>query len=721
MCTHYISGISLDFNGHYMNHSYNIARLIILMLLTFLLINGTHYTSDQSSAETDAFSKGMIALEDGNPEEAIRVWSELLKEESDPDYRLGFYFIKTVTAHNMRDYYEDASVLYYRGLMSDSIGDEEKARLLDDLEFMRPLMDRSEANRIEDLIKERNSAAYREIADFWDSMRITVSDTYNERLLEHWERCHYVSENFKTSRRYAFDDRGEIYLRFGGPDRTRDGTLLYNAGFAEYVLSTRMGDGGGGGSMSSAIDAGSLLNTMYMVRAYHEYPNYEVWVYTDLSESRDNDNVIFIFGNTTGSAVMSQIQTVDDFVPSAAFNVSGRNRPASVAMLNEGNISGDINDDDDSNVAFEGEQGVMGSGEIIAPGLVLQLMYYRQLATVDEYFSSRYDEMMDRYMNTSMPLGKTISRQFQHINTARILSRQGGVPQQRSSQVDRIFTVSSGLYSYRFLDEELNPYLRVYLDADPEEAITYEELRRHNRVDDIAYENFEIVNRIRLFNGAEESIAARIDTLSVQADIISLTDPFSVNMLRIAHDSELTKLESDFELHNRAEYEDRSISEQSTFRNHLKGIGSAATEVPPILESEGFIASDIILGYSIIDESGESTVTVAHNGEIPKNRNLNLYYEAYNLPQNEDGLYSFILDYEIKRDRSWFGRVIRFGGSSGPSITIQNTEERPRFSQMLEIVSEELSDGDYILSLTFKDMDEQTLFSREVEFTIYEP
>lgn len=702
-----------------MNHSYNIARFITLILLAFFLINGTHYPSDQKRAVTDTFNQGMSALEDGNHEEAIRVWSELSKEESEPDYRLGFYFIKTVTAHNMRNYYEEASELYYRGLMSDSIGEEVMELLLNDLEFMRPLMDRREANRIEELIEEKNISAYKEIADFWDSMRITVSDTYNERLLEHWERCHYVSENFKTSRRYAFDDRGEIYLRFGGPDRTRDGTLLYNAGFAEYVLSTRMGDGGGGGSLSNAIDAGSLLNTMYMVRAYHEYPNYEVWVYTNITDSRDN--VIYIFGNTTGSAVMTQIQAVDDFVPSAAFNVSGRNRPASVAMLNEGNISRDNNDDDDSNVAFEGEQGVMGSGEIIAPGLVLQLMYYRQLATVDDYFSSRYDEMMDRYMNTSMPLGKTISRQFQHINTARILRRQGGVPQQRSSQVDRIFSVNSELYSYRFLDEDMNPYLRVYLDADPEEAISYDELRRHNRVDDIAYENFEIVNRLRLYNGAEESFATEIDTLPVQPDVISVTDPFSLNMLLVAHDSELAKLESNFELHNRNEYQDRSISEQSTFRNHLKGIGSTATDVPPRLEAKGFVASDIILGYSIIDESGESTVTISHNGEIPKNRNLNLYYEAYNLPRNEDGLYSFTLDYEIKRDRSWFGRAIRLGRSSGPSITIQNTEDRPRFSQMLEIVSEELSDGDYVLHLTFKDMEEQVLFSREVSFTIYEP
>lgn len=698
-----------------MNDCYNIATL---MLLALLLINSTHYTSDQNSVDTDLFKQGLNALEEDNPDEAVRIWGELSGQESDPDYKLGFYFIKTVTAHNMRNYYEDASELYYRGLMSDSIGNEEKKLLLNDLEFMRPLMDRRAANRIEDLIEERNSAAYREIADFWDSMRITVSGTYNERLLEHWERCYFVAENFKTSRRYAFDDRGEIYLRFGGPDRTRDGTLLYNAGFAEYVLSTRMSDGGGGSSMSSAIDAGSLLNTMYMVRAYHEYPNYEVWVYTNLTDSRDN--VIYIFGNTTGSSVMSQIQSVDDFVPSAAFNVSGRNRPASVAMLNEGNISSDSNEEDDTNVAFEGERGVMGSGEIIAPGLVLQLMYYRQLATVDEYFSSQYDEMMDRYMNTSMGLGKTISRQFQHINTARILRRLGGVPQQRSSQVDRIFTVNSGLYSYRFLDEDMNPYLRVYLDADPEEAISYDELRRHNRVDDIEFENFEIVNRLRLYNGAEESFAAVIDTLPVQPDL-TLSDPFFVNMLHVSHDIELVKLESDYELHNRMEYEDRSISEQSTFRNHLKGIGSVSTDVPPVLEADGFIASDIILGYSIIDESGESTVTVAHNGEIPKNRNLNLYYEAYILPQNEDGLYSFILNYEIKRDRSWFGRAIRFGGGGGPSITIQNTEENPRFSQMLEIVWEELGDGDYILNLTFKDTDERFLFSREVNFTIYEP
>lgn len=699
-----------------MDNGYSSFSLSILLIIAFLMISASPALSVNDPAERDYFKEGLSELDIGNYKKAVEIWASSLNHSPEPDYKTGYYMIKTVTAHNLRDYYEKANDLYYRGLESDTVTDADKEYLLADLEFMRPLLGRREANHLERLIEDGNADIFSELAEFWNSMKVTVTGTYNERLLEHWERCHYVAANFKTNRRYAFDDRGQMYIRYGEPDRIRNGMLIYNPGFAEYLLSTRFSSSGGGG-MGGAIDASAIENTMHMVRAYHEYPTYEVWIYTQLVDN--HENVIYLFGNTTGSDVMRLFQTVDDFIPTAAFNTSGRNRPVSVVMGDQSSGLSEVANNERTDIV-DADVGVgMGSGEIVPPALVLQLMYYRQLSTVDDYFGMQYDNMMNRYMSTASRLSRSIAREFQHLNAAQIVRRQARAPSERSSYVNRIFSIDSDLYAYRFFDEEMEPKLRVYLDADPEQAIQYDELRRHNRVDDIEFENFEIINRLNVINGSDERLDARIDTVKLFTDLTILADPLNLNVIQIPHTEEVTRLGSEFELHNRKEYVNPSIDEQSTFKRHLRGIGTAETEVKPVLESDSFISSDVILGYSYIDEDGESALTISHNRKIPRNSNLNFYYEAYNLPQKDDGLYSFNLTYEIERKRSWFGRAIRFGRSSGPTITIENTEDEPRFSQMLEIISEELDKGDYKLNLIFMNAEEEVLHQQVIEFSIY--
>ncbi|CAN5479014.1 hypothetical protein BH23BAC3_BH23BAC3_20830 [soil metagenome] len=699
-----------------MDHSYISYRFLILLISAFLMIATSPVLSVNNPVDGDLFKTGLTELEKGNYEKAVEIWGKSLIMHSEPDYKIGHYMIKTVTAHNLRDYYEKASDHYYWGLTSDSVSKEDKKLLMADLEFMRPLMGRREANRLESLIEEGNPEIYQKLTEFWISMKVTITGAYNERLLEHWERSNYVAEKYKTSRRHAYDDRGEIYIKFGAPDRIREGMLVYNPGFAEYLLTARLSDGGGGGTLEDAINASAIENTMHLVRNHHEYPNYEVWVYTELVDN--HENVIYLFGNSTGSDVMRLVQSVDDFVPTAAYNISGRNRPTSVSFTNRNDGLSSITNGR-SDIAAAGEDISMGGGEIIPPALVLQLMYYRQLSTVDDYFGMQYDDMMNRYMSTSNRLSQSIAREFQHLNSARIIRRQARAPAERSSHAGRIFSIDSDLYVYRFLNDEMEPTLRVYLDADPEEAIQYDELRRHNRVDDIEFENFEIINRLSVFNGGDERLDAHIDTVHLFTDLTNIIDPLELNVVQIPHANEITRLGSDFELHNRKEYEDPSVDDQSTFKKHLKGLGTAEAEVKPVLDSGSFISSDIILGYSYIDENGESALTVAHTGEIPQNSNLNFYYEAYNMPQNEEGLYSFNLTYEIERKRSWLGRAIRFGRTSGPSITIENTEDKPRFAQVLEIISEELDKGDYKLNLTFMNSNDEVLHRQELDFLIY--
>ena len=686
-----------------------VSLLICLSAIQLQVLSAQVSTSSEIE---NTYQRGLEALESGNHRDAIELWAAAVDDESDVSYKLGYQFIRTVTAHNFRDYYEQASRIYNMGLKDSALDDEDYELLVNDVEFIKPLIGRREANDWDDMIRERNPEILAELERFWNSMRLSISNDYNERLMEHWERKSYVANTYNTSSRSRFDDRGELYMRYGSPNFKRDGTLLYNSGFAEYVISARMRDGGG--FSGNPIDATSFLNTSYMVREYHEYPMYEVWVYRDLVES--DDNVVYIFGNSSGSAVMHKMESIDDFVPSAAFNISGRNNAITFAgtRFASGDEQASDDDEQDTDVAFESNDAVTANKENISPGLVLQLMYYRQMATFDEYFNSRYTDMMDRYMSTSTYLGKSISKEFQHVNTSRLLRRQGRAPNNSSSHAKEIFTIPSELFTYRFLDENMSPYLNVFLKTETEEAISYEELRNHNSVQSIDESNYLIVNRLEAYDRSGSLENSVIDTLLVA----STSDPLSNNVIEIQHSPDLDRLSAKFELHNQALYGEGAVSERTTFRNYQMGLGQTEAEPGQLLENGSFTSSDVILGFKAYNDSTDSNITLAHDAVIPYSNDLILYYEAYNLPENEDGLYSYTLTSEISKNRSFVGNLIRFGKSSGPSITIDNVNDESRFTQMLEIASQDLERGEYLLKLTFETPDDEIIQTKEIEFQI---
>ena len=47
------------------------------------------------------------------------------------------------------------------------------------------------------------------------------------------------------------------------------------------------------------------------------------------------------------------------------------------------------------------------------------------------------------------------------------------------------------------------------------------------------------------------------------------------------------------------------------------------------------------------------------------------------------------------------GRIIRFGGGTETSMTVDNTTDSTRFDQYLEIVTDQLKNGSYTLELSF--------------------
>jgi len=679
--------------------------LLLLSLAVSLPVRAEFHANNN-----DLFQKGLTEKEAGNFEEAALIWIRHAENSEVPDYRVAHELIKLVTGHRLTQFYEKSSEIYFHGLTTTVIDKEEQSLLYDELFCIDGMLGQRETRRLKRMIDDKDPAFLSFLEDFWRDRSLTFSDNYNERLLEHWERVNYSLEHFNTSPRALFDDRGKIYIRFGEPFRKRSGIFMYNPGFANYVLAARMDDGRGGGDVfENEVQTTTFLNTLYMVREYHQYPSFEVWVYNNLAESPDN--IIYLFGNSYGGSEMRFKQSVDDFVPSAAYSNTQRNNPLSMSILSSAGGDGV------SDVEAEMGGGVSVNLETVSPALVLQFMYYRQLASLDDYFSSRYTEMMDRYMNTSFRLSRSTAREFQHTNASRLLITNRLAPDEKTSNTNAVFDIRPGLFPYRFYDENLKPYLKVYFDEDIEEAISYKELRNRNDVNDIRFEDYELNRTIKLFSGMNEEVKR----ITSRSPIVHNTEnPLRDRMVEIPVNQKFNKILVHSELYDKTANIKEAISENSTFRESLIGIGATEAAVQPHEEEGQLFASDIIIGYTLEDDNEKGgRLVITHNRAIPENSIMSFYYEAYNIPINEERLYSYSLTYKITRQRSGLGRIFRFGKSTYSSMSIENTHDSPHFSQLLEIVSDDLNPGSYTLELVFTaDHAPDAYFIREIDFTV---
>jgi len=693
--------------------------LFIVLQITALLLYSASFAVFALNIPPDSYSS-VQAADPG--EDTSRADAENLirsiEEESGPQYAPAFRLIKLVTEQGYSDLYQKSCELYLRGLRQDHLTEKDQELLEEELWHLQPFFGRRIANGYQKMIEQKDPQIFRILQSFWEKRDLTPSDSYNERLMEHWKRVHYALNNFSTTSRALYDDRGGIYIKYGEPNKKRSGIFMYNPGFANYIIATRMDDGRGGVSDdASAINTTLYLNTLYQVREYHQYPSFEMWVYENLVDH--SESVIYLFGNSYGGNEMRTKKSVDDFVPSAAYSMTERNSPVSMSILGAGNNGGESeaaggDEDEDSNILNQTSGGNLGSGERISPALVLQFMYYRQLASLDHYFSTQYDEMLNRYMDISTPISRSLARQFQQTNSARLLIAQNRAPEEYSAGNDEMFNIGTTVHAYRFYDDELLPEMRLYFQDDVEEAVSFDRLQQYNSVDSIAYDGYEIVRTLEIFNDE----AATSENVSVvhQAAPVS-DDPLLDNTINLPLTAEHARVRAVSELHN-TRVDGGAIREGSVFRERIKGISNSEVTVEPSgIDKNGFFTSDVILGYREGGDSGK--VKLAHDRQIPEESAINFFYESYNLPENDEGLYSFALTYTIERDRSAVGRLLRFWKNEQTSMTITNTNDRPVFDQMLEIVTEKLDPGSYNLILEFSEEEESPiLFSKEISFVI---
>jgi hypothetical protein len=410
-------------------------------------------------------------------------------------------------------------------------------------------------------------------------------------------------------------------------------------------------------------------------------------------------NLILIFGDKPNGQ-FTRVDVVEDLIPSNAFTLSRRfNSPSPGSGTNN------------------------SPGAKMTPGMVLQWIYYEQLATTDYFFADRFGGIVfEWYRNPGLPSidkhqgliqkerSKTITRQY--LKDA---------PPEESSHKKALQSISLESYTYRLLDEQNLPQAALFVESLPHTAFFFD-LGANQQVFDSGQES--PLGHYQLLHGVQVNTPGGqpLHTMQLPVELyIGDREPVpssSVFVIPYAEGNQLVRLFA--ELHNR--HPSSRPPAETPFPNSLRGLGHLELALPEPLSTDPSIleASDLILGYDMQVERREGVLfpfVVSHSREIPEGREIALHLEIYHLQKAADGFAEFSIDYQVvpARRMDWL-----WGTGHQVSLTIDQRIPSTRYSENLAIQTRRLEPSRYRLELVIRDEVSGQSLERQVEFEIVE-
>lgn len=657
----------------------------MLSLLAFLLI----LIQPLNNQEENLLQQGFELIELEEYEKALEVWESAFTELDEPSFSIGREYIRLATEHQLENYYQTASSIYLWGLTAEKI-EANKEALQQELNMLKPLVDRDTFKKWEKLYQSNDPDLYNELRLFWQDLNPLPQRIYNPRLVEHWERIVYAQKNYTRHKNppYSTDDRGVAYVKYGEPDRIVDGILQAPRGEVSAVCS-----------LLRLCDAEIMPN---VVMNLDRSPYFEIWIYEQLIDEMPF-NLVLIFGDSARSG-FGRVETIEEFIPARAFSLSDRFNSPSPGT------------------------GANNPGEKMTPGMVLQWLYYEQLATKDFFFANRFGQLefeWDRADPSDPRLGKyqgplqeerskTITRKNLELAPSEISTYEKKFPQ-----------IPLQKYHYRLLDEDNQPIILTFLESLPRRAFL-DDLAFNEEVlfpvesttADEAFVYYELTHEL-ILKGEDGEILTSLKKpaeliLDLQEDLPSST----VFMIPYIEKEQIITLYA--ELNNL--HSDSRPRIETPYPGELRGLGRLEGKLPDPLpsESDDLLVGDLILGWQLMYEEVQETLIpfiVANDLEIPVDEELAVHLEIYNLQIAEDGFTDFQVDYQVVPVRrfEWFrGRENEFS----LSLNYETTEQR--FVENLAIKTRELPPGRYKLQLKIIDKIGGQEIETEKEFQLKE-
>lgn len=675
----------------------------------------------------DYFKEGLQEKEQGNYKKALAIWAEAQTDLSEPDFRISHSFIKLVTEEELEDHFTKASEIFFWGL-EGTVNSYETDVLLKELDYLRPLISRRDYKQIENAIEEGDSEALRKLSRFWQSIDPTPLTDYNERLIEHWQRIDYAKEHLTKLNSNELDDRGQVYLKYGDPYYSKTGQLTYTPSFVTRILKEGIRTPSFGSSEQAAIASTRRMNIENRIRQYHQYSRYEVWIYRDLSE--ENRNTVYMFGTRDGTSSFRKIDSIEDFIPSEAYRSYSQDNYSFSSGSGSSSGSSQDTERDRETVQFDNiRSGGSSSQGSLTPALILQLMYYQQFAALDSYFGNAFDQMMDRFIsvaNTPSSTFKGLAREFGTLHGNTLIAIQSKAPGEKSSLYEALLEMPTEYYRYQFLNEDGEPYTKVFAQISFEEAGYYDLLKETNSLQTQTSGRYNLVSGFELRDESDSKLEHYKKETPVES-FETVVDVFDIPQV-----NEAGKVLLSHELHRTDITELSRVSSSSPFPESLKGLRNDEIELGEPLQNEGLVLSDLIIGYRYADaeddsESGEEgdvrvedslDFTIAHDTSIPEGSDLSFYYELYNIqPKGTDEISEYRFEYSInKRKKGLFGRRSE---DALISIAITNTTIGETDKNVITIDTSNQEKGEYELNMLIRDLNSEATYSATKNFSIH--
>lgn len=675
------------------------------LLFSFLLLifpaadDIAAYSPSPPSADTvsaDSLLRlGIEAEREGRFEEALSYWLEIRSLRTTPDLSLATRYIRLATEQEMESHYRAAWALYAWGLTAEDVPANREALELE-LRMIEPLVEDTLRERWTGMLEEERPELFGELRAWWNTQDPTPATTYNERVVEHHRRIAHARDeySFGSDSTGSADDRGAAYLRYGTPDRTYSGRLWLRGPEVCQVLKARMI------YFTATVDCNSrsVRQMRDYIQELMQNPRYEIWVYDTEDRYEEMDyNLVLLFGEEGDSGQFRQLQTIDDLIPSQAFYHTGR-------------------------YSYQG----------ITPGIVIQWLYYRQLTSVDPYFSDAFSQLELRFMRNQSPENRYLGLQMRHENADRRERYEEHIPDHFSTYVHHLPDIPVEVHQYRMLDDENRPVFATFMNSRPQQAFLDDFLsNRDSMVSDSGMpvdseENQrEILQSYRLYHGVELRNAKGERLTGERYQPVLMIDGNNVD-LPSSSVFTVPSAPGETEQLFYAELQNRHPESRPEWRSPLpdqiRGLGRLTVPQPDPLENDPseLQMSDLILGYGKTDSASTESFlpfVVSNDREIPEGEALALHFEIYHLQRNDDGVTDFTVDYEIL-PLNFLGWARE--GKDDLSLTLFFEQNRTRFEEDLEIEASGLEPGRYVLRLEARDRVSGKRAYREVKFRVIE-
>jgi len=635
--------------------------------------------------EQDLLRKGLMLQEEGKYEQALEVWADAFTVLEQPSLAIAHAYINLSTREGLTDYYEIGSKLYQWSLSGKQLYGEpdvwEK-----EVAWLSPILDRDDIKKIETLLNNGDPSLASVIAGYWNRVDPTPGTKYNERFLEHWERITYAQRNFTKNNNtvYDTDDRGLDYVKFGAPDLIHTGKLYADA--------------------SSIIEMGSFLGrvnydvAINVVQQLDPTPEYEIWIYDRMNPSM-SENLVLIFGDAALQG-FKKVNVIDEFIPNQAFSLSNR-----FDLLSPRGG---------------------GSFGTLSPGMILQWIYYNQLASLDMFFGRQVAHMSQTWCAwcPQASIGKAQGPVFRQKVEMEKQQLDKDTPTDHSTEIEKIPEIPVVTYQYRFLDPGMRPFTAFFVGSDPFDsyvndfAVNDELMMPESSEESYlkAYDFYKLSHGVRIM---DES-GGILDQSRIPSQLVVRYSEELQNysVFTIPWSEKLSSVKAYAELENMFDGSRRKDS-TSVFKTSLRGLGVMEAEIDkPIEIVAGELAlSDIVFGYDM-DASIDNTLfpfNVSHDRTLPSGKAMAVHLEVYNLKTDDQNTSKFNLEYEITEARrmSWL-----LGDKSSTSLQVLYENSGTRFADNLEIQTRELVAGKYELHLSVNDLNDDRKIETTIPFTV---